>query len=152
MFRGAIVRGALSGWRRVGIVMAAFWFLGIANLGFWEYSTKADGFFVYQGVPLATVVAGNRVPLADGQIIRITAQHEMSLRFKRGEDTSDQPLDHRELEWLNLTALPTSTQVHRWHALIFGLLAPLTTWLLVEGLVFTSNWVRGGFDGEVKDC
>lgn len=141
----------LNGWRRFGIVIATLWSIAVIALALIEYSSKSDGFFVLQSVPVGTVVAGNKVTLPDGKVITITEEEEFKLRFKLEQElnrlTTGQPLRPWEFDWSSLTSVPKVTQV-RWLRLgLFAVLAPLIVWLIVEAAVLTLAWVRRGFAG-----
>lgn len=143
------LRPLLNGWRRFGIVITTLWFIAVIALALVEYSSKADGLFVLQGIPVGTVVVGNKVTLPDGKVITITEEEEFKLRFKMKQELNrlktGQPLRPWELDWSSLTSVPRVMQV-RWLRLgFFALLAPLIVWVIGEAAVFTATWVRRGF-------
>ncbi len=139
----------LNGWRRVGIVAASLYLLAIIAVAFTEYSSKSAGFFVFQSIPVGTVVAGNKVTLPDGKVITITEEEEfkMRLRNERGIPSQEigQPLLPWQIDWSELSSVPKITEIS-WQRLgLFALLVPLIIWFLAEAVVLTASWVRRGF-------
>ena len=146
---------SLNGWRRFGIVVTTLWFIAVIALALVEYTSKSEGFFVIQGIPVGTVVAGNKVTLPDGKVITITEEEEFKLRYeleqKLNRLKTDQPVPPWELDWSSLVSAPKVTQI-RWLRLgLFALLAPLIVWLIGEAAVLTVTWVRRGFAGMPND-
>jgi len=142
----------LNGWRRLGIVVATLWLLGVFGFVLSEYSSDANGYFVYRTIPVGTVVEGNRVTLPDGKVVTITEEQQFELRYKLEKDLErlkkDQPLRPWEIDWSKLAIIPKVTEF-RWLRLsIFALAAPLLLWLFVELVVLLTAWIKRGFKGQ----
>jgi hypothetical protein len=146
------MRLRLNGWRRFGIVIATLWFIAVIATAFVEYSSKADGFFVLQNIPVGTVVAGNKITLPDGKVVAITEEEEFQLRFKLEHELDNlktgQPLRPWEFDWSKLTSVPKVTEIRWLRFSLFALVSPLLAWLFVEVTVLTVAWVRRGYAGK----
>jgi hypothetical protein len=145
----------LNGWRRLGIAVSTLWFIAVAALALLEYSSKSDGVFMVQSIPIGTVVAGNKVTLPNGEVITITEEEEFELRFKLEQRLdrlkAGQPLYPWEVDWASLTSVPKVRQVRWLRLAIFALLAPLIVWLAGEATVYMMGWVRCGFASPYRD-
>lgn len=145
----------MNGWRRLGVVMTTLWFMAVIAFAFWEYTSKSDGFFAFQSIPVGTVVAGNRVTLPNGTVITITEEEEFRLRYRKEQELDSlktgQPVRPWDFDWSTLTSVPTFAQV-RWLRLgMVALLVPLMFWLIGEAAAITVAWVsRGGFVKRAK--
>ena len=143
------MRSPLNGWRRLGIVLAVLWFIAVISIALIEYSTKSQGFFVFQGLPVGITLEGNKIKLPDGKIIVISEEDEFRLRYEQGR-VGKQILPW-EIDWEKLTSVPKITEI-RWFRFALSLLAPLVSWLFIEVAVLMAAWVRRGFASKQRDA
>ena len=142
------MRSPLNGWRRLGIVMAMLWLIAVISVAFVEYSSNADGFFVFQSFPVGTTFKGNEVKLPDGKIIVISEEDEFKARYE--QEKTGKPILPWEIDWAKVTSVPKVTEIHGLR-LALSLLVPLIFWLFVEVTVITAAWVRRGFSSKQGD-
>jgi len=142
----------LNGWRRLGIVIAAAWFIAIAVLAVYEFSSPSGGSLVYRSIPIGTTVAGNKITLPDGKVITLTEEEEFKLRFQR-EQRTDHPnhaLPPWELDWSTFSAVPKVTQINWLRIILLAVAVPSLLWLFVELILLVATWVRRGFSAPTK--
>ncbi len=143
------MQSLLNGWRRLGIVIVALWLIVVISSAFTEYSSKSNGFFVFQSLPSGISVSGNKVTLPNGKTIALTEEEEFKLRYEA--EKAGKPLPPWEIDWLQIASVPKVAEI-RWLRLgLFALLAPLTAWLLIELAVLTAAWIRRGFASGQND-
>lgn len=137
------MRPLLNGWRRFGIVIVMLWFIAVISIAFIEYTSKSDGFFVFQSLPVGIIFSGNKIILPDGKVIAMTEEDEFKLRYE--QEKMGKPILPWEIDWAQLTSVPKVIEI-RWLRLgLFAIFAPLIAWLLAEASVLAVAWVRCGF-------
>lgn len=127
----------LNGWRRLGAVIVVLWLLGVVSLTAVEYNSSSSGVLIHHGLPIGTLVEGEKVTLPDGKIVTIDNR----------DAVTGHPLAPWQINWDAQTNLPQVTEV-RW--LRFGLalvLVPICVWLFFELAVMVFKWVSRGFRG-----
>lgn len=149
---GVTLRPLLNGWRRFGIVIATLWLLGVLGFALSEYSSDSNGYFVYQTIPLGTIIEGNKVTLPDGKVVTITEEQQFELRYKLEQDLErlkkDQPLRPWEIDWSKLAAIPKVTEFRWLRLFILALVTPMLLWFLAETAVLVVAWIKRGFKGQ----
>jgi len=145
----------LNGWRRLGVVAATLWLLGVIAIAVTEYTSKSNGFFVSQTIPVGTAIQGNTVTLPDGKVITITEEEEFELRRslerKLGRLKAGQPINPWKIDWSKVRGVPKTTEI-RWLRLVsFGLLTPMFVWLITEATALIVAWVKRGFIGRASN-
>jgi hypothetical protein len=129
-------------------VMTMLWFIAVISIALIEYSSKSQGFFVFQGLPVGITFEGNKIKLPDGKIIVISEEDEFKLRYE--QEKTGKPILPWEIDWAKLASVPKITEI-RWLHLALSLLAPLASWLFIEAIVLTAAWVRRGFVSKQRD-
>lgn len=124
------------------------WLIAVISVALIEYSSKSQGFFVFQGIPVGITLEGNKIKMPDGKIILISEEDEFKLRYE--QEKTGKPILPWEIDWVKLTSVPKITEV-RWLRLALSLLAPLVSWLFIEATVLTAAWVRRGFASKQRD-
>lgn len=125
----------LNGWRRLGAVIVVVWVLGVVTWAVVEYNSSSSGVLVHHGIPIGTLVEGDKVTLPDGRTVTIDAR----------DPVTGHPLAPWQVDWDAQTNVPRVTEV-RW--LRFGLallIAPMCVWFLFELAVVVFKWVLRGF-------
>jgi hypothetical protein len=148
----------LNGWRRIAVAISLLWIgiaLTTAGLG---YFNKTDGYFVYQSIPVGTVVAPGSIKLPDGTTISKQEEKEFKERLKAEQGVSkfggipvpesDLPDDLKkpwEIDWSKQPGVETVSEVNWPHLLLTGLAMPLLLWLAAELAAAVVRWIIRGF-------
>lgn len=68
------------------MAMSILW-IGIASIiAGTDYFSKNDGYFVYQGIPVGTLVKGDTATLPDGRNVRLSDQEEIEFAVRREKE------------------------------------------------------------------
>lgn len=79
----------LNGWRRIALALSLLW-IGIAvTMAIVDYSRKKNGFFVYQGIPVGTLVTGDTIVLPDGRKTQISDQEEIEFAIRHEKEQGE---------------------------------------------------------------
>lgn len=126
----------LNGWRRLGIVLAALWIIGVLALVFLEVSNivKSDK-FVYQRIPTGTEIRPGEAHLPDGKVVPIDDI----------DPTTGRRLAPWEIDWSKQTEVPSITYIRWLRLILVAFLIPLITWLVTELAVIIAAWIARGF-------
>lgn len=141
------MRIPLNGWRRLGIVIAIPWLIAVISISLFEYSSKSQGVFVFQSVPVGLAFESNKLILPDGKLILLSEEDEFKLRYE--QEKAGKPILPWEIDWAGLASVPKVPEIH-WLRLVLSLLAPLGAWLFIEAAVLTVAWVRRGFTSDIQ--
>ena len=118
----------------------ALWFLGVIAVAIVEFTSAANGIFVYQSLPVGTIFREGTATLPDGKVVPIDDL----------DPTTGRRLAPWEIDWSKQTAIRTATNV-RWLRLsLFALLTPVIAWLIAEAAVVIVAWVVRGFKGSAS--
>ena len=124
------------------------WLIAVISIALIEYSSKSEGFFVFQSLPVGLTFEGNKIKLPDGKIIVISEEDDFKLRYE--QEKAGKPILPWEIDWARLTSVPKVPEI-RWLRLVLSLLAPFVSWLFIEAAVLTAAWVRRGFASNQRD-
>ncbi|OZB69551.1 MAG: hypothetical protein B7X30_12465 [Thiomonas sp. 13-64-67] len=124
------------------------WLIAVISIALIEYSSKSEGFFVFQNLPVGLTFEGNKIKLPDGKIIVISEEDEFKLRYE--QEKAGKPILPWEIDWARLTSVPKVPEI-RWFRLVLLLLAPFVSWLFIEAAVLIAAWVRRGFASNQRD-
>ena len=123
---------SLGGWQRIGIILAALWWLGIAVLAGYDFAKHQEGTFTFLEPPAGTIVSGETATLPDGR--------KIDLNVSIGGES----VKPWEIKWDNEPEVPTVVSI-RWQCLASALLLPVVLWLLLALTYRVVLWVRAGF-------
>jgi ABC-type Fe3+-siderophore transport system permease subunit len=148
----------LNGWRRIALAMSILW-IGIAlTTAGLDYFNKSDGYFVFQSIPIGTVMTPSSIKLPDGTTISRDEEKEFEQRLKAEQASSklsgkpvpknDLPVDLKKpwnMDWSKQANVPIAWEI-RWPRLLFaGLAMPLLLWMFAELYAVVLRWIIRGF-------
>ena len=102
-----------------------------------EFTSTEDGVFVFQSLPIGTVVGEGKATLPDGKVVTIEDL----------DPATGRRLAPWEIDWSKQTVIPKAPHVRWLRFGLFAFLAPLIAWLITEAAVLVVAWIARGFKG-----